>query len=671
MQGLLEPKYENFLQNWQETLTASRVYGDPDKLLNPYMLGSLTPPPRMEISEWAEERRVLSQETNPVEFGKWRNDRVPYLPGMMNACSPFSPYREVWIMKSSRSGVTTGIAENLMGYHIDIDPCPMMYVAPAKENASKFSRKNFTPMVRDVPVLARKISTSRTRDGNNTIFFKMFPGGLVQFVWSTSDKCFRGDTMRIVMCDDVDAFSANNREGDPVTLAFRRAATVYNRKLIAISNPTVAGVSRIELGYSNSNQGHYYVRCPKCTHAQVLVFGPLSVFAKPTNGNLIGGLVTGWQDPETKTVMMGLQFDKHNCTWAYYICEGCGAKLQETDKPAMLQSGEWRFLNNEVTDIAGFHISELYSTLESTWLNICREFLKAKQSAETLQAWVNNTVGETFEMESFTVSDHLLQSRVEDYGVVPAGCYFLTAGIDLQEDRMEVSVWGWGIGDEQWLIEHQVFYRIPSDTMAWQNLDKYLQRAWLHESGVPMHLIVTFFDSGNETRTVYKWCSTRQRRKYGPVFPVKGSRKTDDPMIPVGRRMRNVLMLGVSEAKQRLYTRLAIAEHGPGFVHLNKHATLSFIRQLTAEKRVPHYNKKGQRLLTWVLPPNKRNEALDCAVYAYCAKEFVNPVMDQIIKNFEKRIEQYKANPVKETPTEETHTAAPSRRRVRIAGRFG
>lgn len=632
------------------TSIASRLpdwpkYASPRVILSQYTLRTLRPPEKLSVSEWAEAKRYLSAETNPNESGKWRNARVPYLPGIMDACSPDSPYDEVWIMKSSRSGVTTGLAENLIGYHMDIDACPILYAAPAKENASKFSRKNFVPMVRDTPALAGKIPAARSRDGNNTIFFKMFPGGLMQFAWSTSDKCFRGDTMRIVICDDVDAFSMNNKEGDPVSLAFRRSVTVSFKKNIAISNPTITGVSRIELGYSTSNQQHFYVPCPKCNHFQILVFGASSIFVKPTNGDLIGGLVTGYVNKETGEIGMGLIFDKDNCTWAYYICERCGAHIDEADKYGMLIRGEWRILNSAIASIAGFHISELYSTLSSTWLGICQDFLRKKKSAEGLQMWVNNTVGESFELNAYTISTHQLLERKENYRVCPMGVLMLTAGIDLQMDRIEIFVWGWGVGDEMWLIEHAVFFRFPQEEKAWQDLDSFLLKQFPHESGITLRIILGFFDSGNETQRVYKWTVPRMRRRPGAAWATKGSKKMDEALIPPRTKMKHYLMIGVSEGKGRFHKQLKIQEKGPLYVHLNEYATANVVNQFTSEKLVPKYTKQGNRLLQWILPAGKTNEGLDCAVLAIAAKELLRPNYTKIAEDIKKRVAAQKDKP--------------------------
>jgi phage terminase large subunit GpA-like protein len=347
-------------------------------------------------------------------------------------------------------------------------------------------------------------------------------------------------------------------------------------------------------------------------------------------------------------------FDSDNCTWAHYVCEECGKELDESDKDWMIARGEWRITNPAVTDIAGFHINELYSTFNTTWLNVARTFLDAKKSTETLKTFINNSLGETFEEDALTISDHLLEQRKEDYEAAPTGCYLLTAGIDVQADRLETSVWGWGADDEQWLIAHEVFYGNPLDKLVWQHADEYLMTPFRHVEGGSLRVRCAFVDSGFSSDEVYAFTAPREARG---VFAIKGYDGKRDLIKFTKRNKRTralLIILGVDEAKMKLYDLLSKQQPGPGYVHLNKYATLPFCQQLTAEKRLRRVDKKGRSVIQWILPGNRQNHALDMAVYAYCAKKFLNPNFKKLAENYQARMKK----PTGQTEEQRTDTAA-------------
>jgi phage terminase large subunit GpA-like protein len=327
--------------------------------------------------------------------------------------------REVWVMKSAQVGWTE-ILNNVIGYHVHQDPAPMLLVQPTLEMAESWSKDRLAPMVRDTPVLTERIADPKSRDTGNTLLHKKFTGGHLTVAGANSPSGLASRPIRVVLFDEVDRYPASaGTEGDPISLGKKRTATFWNRKILAGSTPTIKGSSRIEAGFESGDQRFYHVPCPHCGEFQRLIWSQVK-----------------WPDGQPEL--------------AEYICVACGAILTEADKPEMLRAGEWRG-SKEFSGIVSFHISELYSPW-STWAEMAVAFVRAKRFPETLQTWINTSLGETFEERGEEVAAVGLSQRREAYTVnsIPGGALMLTVGVDVQDDRLEASVWAWGRDEEAW-----------------------------------------------------------------------------------------------------------------------------------------------------------------------------------------------------------------------------
>lgn len=320
----------------------------------------------------------------------------------------------VTLMTSSQIGKTE-IVNNIIGYFIEHDPSPMLLIMPTLEMGSAWSKDRLAPMLRDTPSLRGKVTDAKAKDSGNTILHKTFPGGHITVAGANSPASLASRPVRIVLFDEVDRYPPSaGTEGDPVKLGTKRSLTFWNRKIFHDSTPTVRGVSRIEALWEESDKRRFFVPCPQCKQSQVLVWANLK-----------------WdKDDPPNTVR--------------YECEKCQSRLTESDKHRMIAHGVWRSERPERTTHAGFHINELYSPW-STWKSVVENFLEAKKRPETLKVWVNTTLGETWEDdESYSISDESLRGRIEQYVGVPEGVLLLTAGVDVQDDRLECLVKGWG-----------------------------------------------------------------------------------------------------------------------------------------------------------------------------------------------------------------------------------
>ena len=550
------------------------------------------------MSEWADTRRRLSPEV-AAEPGQWYTTRAEYLRGVMDAFS--DPRVHTVVMMTSAQVGKTSVLENVLGYHIDQDPAPILLVQPTLEMAEGFSKERLAPMFRDTVCLAEKVGDPKTRDGGNTLRHKVFPGGYVALAGANSPASLAGRPIRIAMLDETDRFPATaGVEGDPASLARKRSTTFWNRKLGLFSTPTVKGASRIEVAFEAGDQRRYFVPCPHCAHAQILT----------------------WKQ---------VQWDEGDSATALYYCEHCGAGWNDGERRGAVRLGQW-VAGAPFRGTASFHLNELYSG----WVRLAdtvQNFLEAKKYPDQLRVWVNTALGESWEDEGEKLDATGLMARREAFPtvsgkrVVPAGAAVLTAGVDVQDDRIELEVIGWGAGEENWSLEYHVLHGDPSTEELWQELDEVLSEPRRHELGIDTFIRAAAIDTGgHHTQPSYRFCRPRFRRTTPDggrqyVFAIKGTAGRR-PIWPDKSSKKNIgkvnlYSVGVDTAKEVVTDRLRIEVSGPGFAHFPLERGESYFEQLTAEQVVTRF-VKGFPKREWV-KRKPRNEAFDCRVYGQIA----------------------------------------------------
>ncbi len=495
-------------------------------------------------------------------------------------------------MKSAQVGWTE-ILNNVIGFHVDQDPAPILMVQPTLEMAEGWSKDRLAPMVRDTPVLRERIADPKSRDSGNTLLHKKFTGGHLTIAGANSPVGLAMRPIRIVLFDEVDRYPTSaGAEGDPVSLGKKRAATYWNRKMLGGSTPTFKGSSRVEAGFESSDQRYYFVPCPHCGEMQRLVWSQVR-----------------WPDDAPDL--------------AIYVCKGCGAELTDRDKAEMLRAGEWR-ATKQARGIAGFHISELYSPW-STWGEMAVAFLRAKRFPETLQTWINTSLGETWEDKGETLEPGGLMTRREPYTHqrIPAGVRLVTLGTDVQDDRLELTFWGWGADEEAWRLAHVVLAGDPASPALWAEHDAQLARRFQTDDERELIVEACCVDSGGHyTEQVYAYCARRKRQRVWAIKGVGGQGRLVWPKRPSrgGRRRVDVWAIGVDTIKDVLYQRLKrVTEPGPGYVHFDADIDEHWLEQLTSET-VVYRIVQGRRVRLWrPRSTGIRQEALDCTVYAYAA----------------------------------------------------
>lgn len=573
---------------------------------------ALKPPPKLSVSAWADRYRQLSSESS-AEAGKWSTSRAEYQRGMMDAVS--DPNIETVVLMTAAQIGKTELINNVVGYHIHQDPAPMLVVQPTLEMAQTWSKDRLAPAVRDTPVLSAKIKDPRSRDSGNTTLHKVFAGGHVTACGANSPSSLASRPCRLILCDEVDRYPLSaGTEGDPVSLAKKRSSTFWNRKIILVSTPTEKNHSRIEQAYQESDQRKYFVACPDCKEEQVLRWA-------------------------------GVEWEQDKPATAHYVCEHCGSCWDDAKRFRAIRYGKWKATADGDGKTAGFHLSGLYSPWTPLEDSV-RDFLTSKRDPMRLKTWVNTFLGETWEDQGEQVDEHDLISRGEDWGKeLPDEVLLLTAGVDVQDDRLELEIVGWGRGEESWSIEYKTIYGDPSTAGLWMELDAVLQQKFVHPIHGEMILRSVCVDSGGHyTQQVYNYCRARAGRR---VFAIKGIGGEGKPIV--GRPSKNnigkinLFPVGTDTTKELVYSRLKIETEGEGYCHFPSDRSEEYFRMLTAEKKVTKYFK-GRPKREWV-KIRTRNEALDCRVYATAALALLNLNLEAVYKQAQNRVSSGTDNP--------------------------
>jgi phage terminase large subunit GpA-like protein len=583
----------------------------------------LAPPPRVSVAKWADDYRHIAK---GPERGPWRNERTPYLIEPMECASSFSLYDQIVMMFATQLGKTE-VLYNAIGQRIHTEPQDMMMVQPTLQDAQDHSSKRFLPTVLATPILRERVATRKSRDESTSWRSRTIRGDFaVYFAGANSASSLASKPLGFAVADEVDKWPADvDNEGPPLGLLEERMSNFARRKLIIASTPTIRGASEIESRYLASDQRKFFVPCPHCNEMQVLVWGE----------DLRHGIkwlktAGGAARPET----------------AVYICSACAAAIEEFQKTEMLAAGMWRAQAPGAGrgKVAGFWLNKLYSPLGwRSWEELVDEWVNAIEkyrvgNSGPLKKFRNSSLAETYEEKGRGADDKALAARAkqETYtlGIVPRGGLLCSMGVDTQPDRLEARVWAFGRGEESWLVARHVIYGDPNleegtQGSPWTVLTEIRRTLLQHASGAQIPIEATFVDSGgHNTHAVYMYC---RAHSHAHVHAIKGSSIAGRPVLGKpshvdvnwrGRTLKGGVKLwsiGTDTAKDLLYGRMRLERVGTGYVHVPAElAGTDEFEQMTAAKLMP-VTVNGRRVMRWVTPAGKREEAGDCMVYAYAA----------------------------------------------------
>lgn len=590
-------------------------------------------------------RQLPREGRRPSETFRRRIVDIRPVPSVPVRCiSVDSPSHLYLITRAMIPTHNTEAGLNWLGYVIHHAPGPMLLVQPTVEGAKRVSKQRVDALIEASPELASRVKDPRSRDSGNTQLMKEFPGGVLIMTGANSAVGLRSMPVRYLFLDEVDGYPGDaDGEGDPVALAVQRAATFVNRKVYLCSTPTLKGYSRIETAYLESDQRVFEVPCDHCgAHSQIV-----------------------WRDIKWPAGKMS------EAAWHCPYCEGIHPEYR---KPGLLANGRWTAKAEGDGKTVGFHLSSLYSPW-LTWGEIAQEHHAAKDDPVRLKVWVNTKLAETWEdREGETLDAEGLMERREAYGpAIPAEVALLTCGIDVQDDRLELEVVGWGRDEESWSVDYKVLWGDPSAPDIWAQLDAYLGNRFEHETlANGLTIEAACLDTGgHHTLAAYAFCKGRERKR---IWAIKGGsgKRPIWPKRPskANKGKVNLFTVGVDAAKEAIYARLK-KDAGAGAMHFPLDRDAQYFEQLTAERIRTRY-VKGFPQRFWWKPDGRRNEALDCRVYAYAA---LHGLLSMGL-NLNKRVEALPPVPVNRkaasnaTPVTVPMTVSPRRRRMAISSNY-
>lgn len=565
-------------------------------------LEGLRPTPKLKVWEWADKYRFLSS-VSSAEAGRWRTSRVPYMYEIFDKLSPSDPCKEVVLMKGVQIAGTEA-ALNLVGAFIDLEPCPIMYVMPTVDMAKQLSKKRVAHMISECPSLDSKVFGMHKKSGGSSMLEKSYAGGSLSLTGANSASGLRSNPVRVLALDEVDAYPLNlEGEGSPIKLAEARTSTFSrNRKIFKLSTPTVSGASAVEHALETTDVRKYNVPCPFCGSYQILEFK-----------NLI------WEDDDAST--------------AKYKCSHCEELIPERYKTEMLAQGEWKptVPENVSKYKAGYSINSLYSPLGWIgWDEIAQKYMDEHDDPILFKTFVNTILGEPWIEKGEAPDWEIIFGRREDYkhNNPPNEVEIITAGVDVQKDRLELEIVGWCRDKQTYSIDYRMLWGDTTETEVWDKLTEVVNETWIRPDGIELPLQAMCIDSGYNTTYVYEYCKKFTGNK---VMPIKGqdNQKTivsNPKSVDIdrnGKKVGSVRLwhVGSSIIKSEIYANLKLNQTEEGeypnrYCHFPEYP-VEYFKGITAE-RLQFKLVNGFRKYQWV-KEYPRNEPLDCRVYARAA----------------------------------------------------
>lgn len=577
-------------------------------------LGLLKPPPRLMVSQWAETYFRLPERSSaqPGRFRLW-----PYQRAWLDTIGE-PKVRRVTLIKSARIGWTKCLMA-IIGNYAANNPCSIILLVPTDDDARGYAVDEIEPSFAETPVLSALIQRGRL-DGRNTLTKKSFlGGGSLKILAARAPRNLRRHDAKVLLIDEADGMEITV-EGDAIKLAEMRTVAHPDRKILVGSTPTIEGISVVDRLYAESDQRVFEVPCPNCGVFKELLWSDIR-----------------WPDQEPEK--------------AAFLCQSCDSLIDERHKLDMVTKGAWRVTRPEITDHAGFRINAMVSLLANArWGELAKEFLKAKRSGPSdMQVFCNTVEGRVWKQSVDSIDETTLIARAEPFGLdkIPVEVLALTAGIDTQNDRLEITIVGWS-QTSPFVLGHHVIFGSTLDESTWDELDELLRTKWRHPNGWQLGIDAAAVDSGgtgtgpeSRTQKVYDFCSTRLPRRIYAIKGVGGPRAAWQPTKSKTARVR-LFIVGVDQIKTEVMERLAAlpfvtasgdpvsesvegGSRNPQSLRVSDQLPEEWFTQVTSERRFVKYVRNRAVIEFRMTRAGLRNEGLDCTVYAFAARLGVRP----------------------------------------------
>lgn len=588
----------------------------------------LKPIPKTSVSTWADKYRMLS--STSAEPGRWRTDRAPYQKEIMDAFTQHGI--QTVVVKSASQIGKSDIMNNVIGRFAHIDPATIMMIQPTIDMAEDYSKSRIAPMLKDTKVLNNLFFDVKSRDSNNTILSKLFPGGRLIMCGANSPSGLASRPVRILLADEVDRFpDSAGTEGDPVDLASKRMTTFWNRIKGLFSTPTNEGSSRIDTEYVLGTQEEWQHKCPNCEEYHLITHRDiLEEHEEFKNKNGTKGYIV---------------------TSAKWRCPYCGFEFTETEMKNTKQKYVAQNASALKNGVRSFFIN-CFASPWISWKEVIKEWLEAKGDPEREKVVVNTRFGETYRQIGKFEDENIFLKRKEMYDAeLPEGVLLLTAAVDVQDNRLEYEICGWGDCEESWGIKKGTILGVPDNQQVWDELDQQLDRVYHFKNGGGLIVARTFIDTGGHyTKEVYKYCRKNFARGR---FAIKGSSSPGVALIHKISKVKEygipLILIGTDSGKQYVMDRLSIENPGPKYFHFpldyeqnadssiaeilwNRGYDSIYFKGLIAEQLKARKINGRVRMVWENIAGDKRNEPLDLRVYNIACMQSINPNWEMLRK---------------------------------------
>lgn len=569
-------------------------------------LRALIPPPRLRLSEWIESEVVLpegvSAQPGPVQL--W-----PFQREIADAIGDPAIER-VTLVKPVRVGFTTLLTSAVASF-VANDPSQILFLLPTESDCRDYMVSDVEPIFAESSVVARALTYERESEDRNTLTSRRFPGGSLKVVAARSPRNLRRHTARVLFIDEADGMETGD-EGSPIKLAENRTWTFPDRKIVLGSTPVHEETSHVIRAFGQSDARIYEVPCPECGAYSELLWDAIR-----------------WDEGKPET--------------ARWQCPHCETGIAERHKPQMVAQGQWRATRPEVKGHAGFRMNSLISLHKNaSWANLVTEFLVAKKDPATLQTFVNTILGQGWTGAGDELDEGELAGRSEPFGLdtLPEDVLAITAGIDVQRDRLECTLMGYAKDEAAFVLGHKVIWGQWDADETWRELDDLLKTKWKHPLGGSLGVEAAAIDAGDGVtmEAVKAFCAPRQRRRILAIKGVSGTRPFIEPSKGRKSKGARLWIVGVDGIKTVIMDRLAQV----GLIRFSDDLPPVWFEQLASERLVTRY-VKGQPQRRFERVPGRQAEALDCVVYAIAARQVVHV-------NFEEREAQLRAGGIQDRP---------------------
>ena len=497
----------------------------------------------------------------------------------------------VTVQKSVRVGYSMLLTSAVASF-VANEPSPILMLLPTESDARDFVVSDLEPTFTASPALAALLSGDMDESGRNTLLSRRFPGGSLKIVAARAPRNLRRHNARILGIDEADGMDIG-AEGDPITLAEKRTLSFANRKILLGSTPTHEETSRVCRAYAESDRRVFEVPCPECDDWHELQWADIH-----------------WPDGDPEC--------------AHHVCPDCGCVVEERLKATMVEAGRWRATRPEVRGHAGFRLSALISTLPNArWSILAREYLAAKDHPDRMQVFVNTVLGLPWRETADDVDPNTLAARAEPFGLaaIPAEVLVITAGIDVQHDRLEIAFLGHG-RDQTFVLGNAVVWGAWDAETTWAELDEALRTTWRHPLGGTIRVDAAAVDAGDGSTMdrVLAFVRPRYPRRVVAIKGASGNR----PAIKVSDSKGSKLwIVGVDGIKGQLANRLSRGST----IRFSADLEPRFYDELTSERLVLRY-VRGMPVRAWERIPGRRAECLDAVVYALAVRGLVGANLD-------------------------------------------